>query len=217
VPIVQTLFSPLAVLEYLSGHRTLAAYRPAVRSATPLPGILAADPEDVHAALQAITVTLENYAKAALDAGADGIFYAVLGLARDGYLTESEYETFGRTYDLKLLNAIAPAPVILHTCGPEAHPERFADYPISALHWADLAQGNPGLGQGEEWLGERIAMGGVDERLFSEADSAERIAEQARAAMKQMRDRPFILSAGCGLPLNAKTEALKALRSAVES
>ncbi|BBI31237.1 uroporphyrinogen decarboxylase family protein [Cohnella abietis] len=217
VPIVQTLFSPLAVLEYLSGHRTLAAYRPAVRSATPLPDLLAAAPEDAHAALQAITDTLVNYVKAALEAGADGIFYAVLGQARDGYLTESEYESFGRTYDLKLLQAIAPTPVILHTCGPEAHPERFADYPISALHWADLAQGNPGLQQGEQWLDGRVAMGGVDERLFSEASSVELITKQAQLAIEQLRNRPFILSAGCGVPLNTADEALKALRAAVES
>ncbi|RXZ81917.1 uroporphyrinogen decarboxylase [Paenibacillaceae bacterium] len=216
VPIVQTLFSPLAVLEYLCGHRTLAAYRPAVRSATPLPGILAADPGAVHAALQAITETLASYASAALKAGADGIFYAVLGLARDGYLTETEYEHYGRTYDLQLLRSIAPAPVILHTCGPEAHPERFADYPIAALHWADLAPGNPGLHESGPWLHDPVAMGGVDERLFSETSTAAQIREQARTAIGQAGDRPFILAPGCGLPLNATAEALRALRTAVQ-
>jgi len=217
VPIVQTLFSPLAVLEYLSGHRTLASYRPAIRASTPLPNLLASEPEDVHAALQAITDTLADYAKAVLRAGADGIFYAVLGLARDGYLTEAEYETFGRPYDLKLLEAISPAPVILHTCGPEAHPERFADYPISALHWADLAPGNPDLRQGTEWLGDRVAVGGVDERLFSEAGAEGRIREQAGAAIEQVGDRPFVLAPGCGLPLNATPESLRALRQAAEA
>jgi uroporphyrinogen decarboxylase len=217
VPIVQTLFSPLAVLEYLCGHRTLAAYRPAVRAATPLPELLASAPAEVHVALEAITETLVDYATAALRAGADGFFYAVLGLARDRYLTVGEYEEFGRTYDLKLLQAIAPAPVILHTCGPEAHPERFVDYPVAALHWADLAPGNPDLVQSKEWIGKRVAVGGVDERLFNNRSSVEKIREQAKAAIRQMGDRPFILAPGCGLPLDTDPEALKALRSAVES
>lgn len=215
IPILQTLFSPLAVLEYLCGHRTLAAYRPAIREATPLPNLLASAPQEVHAALEAITATLADYAAAALRAGADGFFYAVLGLARDGYLTSSEYEEFGRRYDLKLLEALSPAPVILHTCGPEAHPEHFADYPVAALHWADLAPGNPGLEQGRRWLGERIAVGGVDERLFSGSSSAAEIRNQALSAIAQMQDRPFILAPGCGVPLDSVPEALQALRSAV--
>jgi len=215
IPILQTLFSPLAVLEYLGGHRTLASYRTADRAATPLPGLLASGAEAVHEALLAITVTLADYAAAALRAGADGFFYAVLGLARDGYLTSSEYEEFGRTYDLKLLEAIAPAPVILHTCGPQAHPEQFADYPVSAVHWADLAPGNPDLTEGRYWLGERVAMGGVDERLFVEAGSTEKIREQALTAIRHMGERPFILAPGCGLPLDTAPEALQALRSSV--
>ncbi|GBF72467.1 hypothetical protein PA598K_00722 [Paenibacillus sp. 598K] len=216
VPIVQTLFSPLAVLEYLGGHRTLASYRPAIREATPLPGLLAASPNEVHAALRHITETLAGYARAALQAGADGIFYAVLGLARDGYLTEEEYETFGRPYDLMLLKEIAPAPIILHTCGPEAHPERFADYPVSALHWADRAPGNPPLAESLSWSESPVAMGGVDERLFAAAGSADEVARQADEAIRSLTGRPFVLAPGCGLPLESDREALRALRAAVE-
>jgi uroporphyrinogen decarboxylase len=216
VPIVQTLFSPLAVLEYLGGHRTLASYRPANREATPLPGLLAANPDEAHAALRNITETLAGYAKAALQAGADGIFYAVLGLARDGYLTEEEYEEFGRPYDLLLLKEIAPVPVILHTCGPEAHPERFADYPISALHWADTAPGNPPLTESFNWPDSPVAVGGVDERLFASAGSAEEVSRQAKEAIQSLAGRPFVLAPGCGLPLESDAESLRALRAAVE-
>jgi len=216
IPILQTVFSPLAVLEYLAGHRTLAAYRPAERSATPLPDLFAAEPAVIHSALEAITDTLIDYIKAALQSGADGIFYAVLGLARDGYLTSEEYEQFGKAYDLKLLEAISPAVVILHTCGPDAHPERFTDYPISALHWADLADGNLSLEEGSELLGTSVAMGGVDERLFANSELADVIAEQAARAIASFNGKPFVLSAGCGVPLNATKETLRALRNAVE-
>ncbi|GIO38650.1 methylcobamide--CoM methyltransferase [Paenibacillus antibioticophila] len=216
VPIVQTVFSPLAVLEYLGGHRTLASYRPAIRKASPLPELLAASPTEVHKALEAITETLVDYAKAALRSGADGFFYAVLGLARDGYLTSEEYKEFGLPYDLELLRYISPDPVILHTCGPEAHPERFAEYPISALHWADRAPGNPSLAGHEQWLKAPIAVGGVDERLFGANGSPSTIISQSLETIEAFRGRPLILAPGCGLPLDAEDEQLKALRNSVE-
>lgn len=213
-PIVQTLFSPLAILEYLCGHRTLASNRPAVRS-SPVPRLIAENREGVHLALQQITRTIAAYAQAAQRAGANGFFYALLGLVRDGYGTAEEYEEFGRPYDLLLLDAISDSPVILHTCGPEANPEWFADYPIQALHWADLAPGNATLQQSAQWLNRKAAMGGVDEALFA-TDKTEEIRSQVMAALTTMKERPFILAPGCGLPLQTTKTALQEFRRTVE-
>jgi uroporphyrinogen decarboxylase len=217
VPILQTLFSPLAVLEYLLGHRTLAGNRPAVREATPLPVWFQREPELVHQALENILLSLRQYAEEALRRGADGFFYAVLGLARAGYLTEDEYERFGRAYDIRFLQFLKEkgAFLMLHTCGPESHPDTFARYPIHALHWADRERGNPDLAQAREWLGELTAVGGVHESLFVEGHEEE-LKRQAVEAVKEMRDRPFILAPGCGLPLQVTDEALRAFRSSVQ-
>ncbi|MDD3893410.1 MAG: uroporphyrinogen decarboxylase family protein [Syntrophomonadaceae bacterium] len=121
--ILQTVFSPLAVLEYLAGHRTLAGSRPVNRMDTPLPKLFSTSPSEVHQALKNITRTLASYVKEALQAGADGFFYAALGLAQDGYLTVDEFEEFCRSYDLMLLEELSNVPTILHTCGPNSHPE----------------------------------------------------------------------------------------------
>lgn len=216
IPILQTLFSPLAVLEYLAGHRTLASNRPAVRESSPLPGLMAENPDGVHRALKRIARTLAGYARAAVQAGADGIFYAVLGLARDGYLTEDEYREFGRPYDVEILDALSGAPVMLHTCGPEAHPERFAYPAVRAIHWADRAAGNPDLADSARWIAGKAAVGGVDETLFSSSGQRDEVVAQARGAIRVMSGRPFILAPGCGVPVNAAEECLRALREAAE-
>lgn len=211
VPVLQTVFSPLAVLEYLAGHRTLASNRPAVREATPLPRLFAANPEGVHRALRNIAYTLADYVEELLRAGADGIFYAVLGLARDGYLTEEEYRVFGRPYDHIVLEALGGAPALLHTCGPQAHPERFAYDAVKAVHWADRAPGNPSLAEMRETLRGKALVGGVDESLFAGED-ADSVRKQAREAVQSMEGRAFVLAPGCGVPVNATASTLRALR-----
>ncbi|MDD3893414.1 MAG: uroporphyrinogen decarboxylase family protein [Syntrophomonadaceae bacterium] len=212
--ILQTVFSPLAVLEYLAGHRTLAGSRPVNRMDTPLPELFSASPSGVHQALQNITRTLASYVSEALQAGADGFFYAELGLAQDGYLTVDEFEEFCRSYDLMLLEELSKVPTILHTCGPNSHPERFADYPVRVLHWADHAAGNPSLKGSEAWAGDKTLMGGVDENLFSGTNQRE-VLDQAKRAINEMYNRPFLLAPGCGLPLNTTTSTLLALHRAV--
>lgn len=216
VPILQTIFSPLAILEYLLGHRTLAGNRPALREATPLPHYFQSEPELVHQTLEHILLSLQHYTEEALKQGADGFFFAVLGLARTGYLTEEEYETFGRAYDLRLLSFLQEkgAVVMLHTCGPESHPDTFAHYPIQAIHWADHELGNSSLQQAQSWLGSFIAVGGVHESLFVQGHEQE-LKRQSLEAIQAMQGRPFILAPGCGLPLQVTDEALRTFKSAI--
>jgi len=62
-PIIWTVFSPLMVLPFLlTGGRAQAV------------ALMRSDPTAVEHALDAMAVTLEAYARAALDAGADGLF-----------------------------------------------------------------------------------------------------------------------------------------------
>jgi len=211
VPILQTVFSPLAVLEYLAGRRALASNRPAVRAESPLPRLFAADPEGTHRALRNIARTLAAYVEEVLRAGADGIFYAVMGIPREGYLTEEEYRTFGRPYDLMVVEAAGGAPVMLHTCGPQAHPERFGYDGVKAIHWADRAPGNPSLADMKDAFPGKALAGGVDESLFAGED-ADAVRRQAREAVQAMKNRAFVLAAGCGVPVNATPATLRALR-----
>ena len=105
-PIIWTVFSPMMVVPYLlpgGVEQALAVARE--------------EPKALEAALDAITHTLAQYARLALTAGADGLFYAT-NVARRGLLSAEECRRFQRPYDLRVLDAVAAAPFnALHVCG----------------------------------------------------------------------------------------------------
>jgi uroporphyrinogen decarboxylase len=215
-PIIQTVFSPLAVLAYLAGQNPYpGAKAPADRNASSLHELIAHNSNGVHAALKEISYTLAEYVNELVKtAGADGIFYSVMGLGNEDSLSRSDYESFGHPYDLIVLEAVGDKVSILHTCGPASNPERFADYPVSAIHWANRAIGNPSLQSSSEWIGQKAVVGGVNEQLFG-ANQTNEIQAEAAETVEGLRDRPLILAAGCGIPLSTNDASLRALRDAV--
>jgi uroporphyrinogen decarboxylase len=104
-------------------------------------------------------------------------------MARTGYFTREEWEEFVKPYDLMVLEELKPVKTLVHTCGIYSNPEGFTDWPITAIHWAASATGNPTLENSTPWLNGKIAMGGVDERPFGE-DKAELIAHSPASPFK---------------------------------
>lgn len=216
LPIFQTIFTPIGVLANLCGLRSLGRYREAPREESALIKLLAEDRKGVHAALRAIATTLASYAAAVLETGVDGVFYAALGMARTGYFTRDEWDEFVKPYDLIVLEALKAGVTMLHTCGIYGNPEWFVDYPIHILHWAESATGNPTLRDSTAWIGRKVPMGGVDERLFGTGAAAE-IAAKARDAVSVMAGRPFVLAPDCSVAINSQEDELRAFRAAVEA
>jgi len=214
-PIIQTLFSPLTVLALLAGHNPYPGYvAHPDRSASSLHALIAQNSDGVHAALKEIAVTLAEYVTELADAGADGIFYSIMGLGNEESFSRSDYEAYGRPYDLIVLEALGDKASILHTCGPASNPDRFADYPVSAIHWADRAKGNPSLQASANWIGKKAVVGGVSEHLFG-TDQSEQVHAEAVDAIQSLQGRPFILAPGCGVPLETSDSTLRALKAAI--
>jgi uroporphyrinogen decarboxylase len=186
VDVLHTVFSPLSVVGRLCG--------PEAR----FQQYASEDPASAHGALAAATETLSEYAEAALDAGAAGIFFAPLRWASRDVCSEDFYREYGRPYDLQLLAGIRDAEVnVLHVCRDHNMIDLLLDYPVAALNWADHGDGNPSLA---EVMGrtDKAVMGGVDHTHLHEM-SASDVAEQARAALAAGPAR-LILSAGCSIP-----------------
>lgn len=215
VPIFQTIFTPISILLNLCGGRSLGRYREAPRDESLLIKFIETDREVVHAALGAIARTFASYAEGVVQAGADGVFYAALGMARTGYLTETEWKEFVRPYDMIVLSALEPVKKIVHTCGIRSNPEWFVEYPVDVIHWAESAPGNPTLKGSAAWLQGKIAMGGVDERLFGEGKAVE-IGLAARITIEKMKDQPFLLTPDCSVSIHTRDDELKAFRNSVE-
>lgn len=215
VPIYQSVFTPLSVLLNICGGRSPGRYREVPRDTCPLLPLFREQRELVHKALTNITATLIDYVKECLKAGADGMFFAEMGIAREGYLTLDEWKEFIAPYDRAILETIAPYPCAFHTCGIYGNPERFVKYkyPITALHWAESAPGNPPIAGSGKWLGKIAAMGGVDERLFG-TGAVEKIRAMAKKSVSTNRDRPFLLAPECTVDARTSEEEFLALKSA---
>ncbi len=214
VPVLYTLFTPIGILLNLCGERSIGRYRESPRDESYMFTLLEENRPLVHQALQNITDTFTDYVAKLMDTGIDGLFYAGLGMAREGFFTMEEWEELVKPYDLQILESIKDKITLFHTCGIYGNPERFVDFPISALHWAPSATGNPPLKGSGEWLKGMIAMGGVDERLFGQ-DKAEEIGKLAAKAIEENRDQPFILAPDCSVSIRTLDSELKAFRDSV--
>ena len=105
-------------------------------------------PDTLLGAMDGISTSLARYAKQVLLRGASGIFLS-LGAATDEVMTAEEYETWGRPFDLKILDAVREAPFnVLHIHGKRIHFDSLLDYPVSSLNWSHFASA-PSLSDGK--------------------------------------------------------------------
>ena len=201
-PLVWTVFSPLMVLQYLlPGGR--AQVLEVVRSSA----------DGVARGLDAISEALAAYARACLEHGADGLFFAT-NLADEGGLDAEECRRFQRPFDARVLAAADGAPFnIMHVCGAGARLDEFADYPVAAFSWS-VESGNPSLGEVHNRTG-RAVVGGLPKAL--ETLTAAQVEAQARAAIEEMDSRGLLLAPGCSIPPATPDAVLRAARQAVET
>ena len=187
-PFVQTVFSPLSVLGRLAnGDRELV--RRWMKEA----------PDALHSALSAITETLAQYARACLDAGSDGIFFATTEWATTDECTWQEYEAFGRAYDLPVLEAARGALFnILHVCRPRNMLEMLLDYPVAAVNWAVHDEGNPSFADIMKKT-DKAMMGGLDQHGALLRGAVGVVRGQVGDARRDTAGRRFLLAPGCSI------------------
>jgi uroporphyrinogen decarboxylase len=203
-PIVWTIFAPIMVLVYLlRGGREQAL------------ALCRAEPKAVEQGLAAIAETLAGYARACLEAGADGIFYAT-NVARADGLTAAECRRFQRPFDLRVLDAVAGAPFnVLHVCGARVHFEEFADYPVTAFSWA-LGAGNPSLAEAHRRTG-RAVVSGLPAKPAIAAMSGGALAARARRAIEEMNGRALLLAPDCSINPDTPEPLLHAVAAALRA
>jgi uroporphyrinogen decarboxylase len=204
VPFVETIFTPLSVAGRLVGSDDVMCEH------------LRQYPERVHEALEAITLTFEGFAKACLDVGVDGLFYATTGWATYDRLTDAEYQEFGRPYDVRVLKAVEGAPFnILHVCRSHNMLWKLMDYPAHAVNWATADPTNPKIG--EVWQrSHRPVIGGVDHVGTLRQGTPEAVAAEVRNAVGQTREG-LLIGPGCSISPQTPEVNLRAARATVDS
>jgi uroporphyrinogen decarboxylase len=203
VPFVETVFSPLSVAGRLIGSDDIMLEH------------LRQYPTRVHEALEAITVTFEGFARACLDVGADGLFFATTNWATYDRLTDTEYEEFGRPYDLRVLKAVEGAAFnILHVCRSHNMFWKLLDYPAQAVNWAAADATNPRLS--EVWQqSHRPVMGGIDHVETLRRGTPEAVQGEVRNAVAETRQGLFI-GPGCSISPQTPEHNLRAARAAID-
>lgn len=200
VPLLQTVFSALAQAKNLAGGNRLL-------------GHIREHPDAVLKGISAIVETTRRFVEASLEAGADGIFYAVQH-AQANLLSLEEYRTFGLPYDLEVLSPAREAWCnMLHLHGRDIHFELAGEYPVQIVNWHDRETA-PSLSTARG-LFAGVTCGGLrqDTLVFG---NASQVMEEAADAVAQTDARRHILSTGCVVPIIAPYGNVLAARQSVE-
>jgi uroporphyrinogen decarboxylase len=197
-PFVMTIFSPLTLAFKLIGETIFEHLRE--------------HPADLNAGLEILAETTARFARAALAAGADGLFFATQ-LASHRWLTQAEYTEFGQRYDLAVLDAVADqsAITVLHLHGQEIFFDLANRYPIHAVSWHDQ-ETFPNLAQARR-LTDRAFLTGLDRNLLDRGP-IEAIQAQIRESLAQVEGRGLILAPCCVIPTTTPPNHLRAVRLA---
>jgi uroporphyrinogen decarboxylase len=201
VPIIQTLFSPLTVAHKLAG----ADFQRYVRDETAA----------LEAGLERLTEATIAFARATLDAGADGFFYATQEATLDE-LAEPEFERLGKAHDLRVLASLDERAwfKLLHVCRESIMAEAVADYPVEAINW-DAHRNFPSLSEAPG-IWPQALVGGLDRGGAILSGAPAEVEREVRSAVAALGGRHLIVSAGCALPLARPDANLDAARRAVE-
>ncbi|HAE59319.1 MAG TPA: uroporphyrinogen decarboxylase, partial [Anaerolineae bacterium] len=180
-PLIQTIFSPMSQAKNLAGGERLILH-------------LRQHPELVQRGLEVIAETTRRFIKAAIETGIDGVFFAVQH-AQAGLLTEGEFATFGRAYDLPVLETAKPLWFnMAHLHGHNVYFDAVADYPVQVLNWHDRDTA-PNLAEGQKRFG-GITCGGMRRETLALGSPAE-IRAEIEDALSQTGGKRFLLGTGC--------------------
>ncbi|MHB0912907.1 MAG: uroporphyrinogen decarboxylase family protein [Armatimonadota bacterium] len=197
MPVIDTVFNPLASANKLCGKRLLEHLR--------------SDPTAVRHGLQAIAVSLADYASAWVREGGDGIYYAL----DTDLASEEEYREIFLPLDRLILETAMEAGClnVLHLHGTNIMFDLLHDLPCHVLQWSSRTT-PPSLSAARGMHSGCIA-GGVNELTIAERGPAD-VMNEVRSAVAEAGSVGFIVTPGCAVPTETPEENLFAIRQVVE-
>ncbi len=181
VPVIQTVFSPLAQMKNLAGERSLIDLRQ--------------NTADFKAALEMIAQSTLDFVREIASTGAAGIFYAEQH-ATSNLLSAAEFNEFGREYDLRILAATKNYWLnVMHIHGDNVYFDAVADYPLQVWNWHDRETG-PSLTDGLAKI-KGAACGGIARDSVMLCGQPEAVRQQVTDAIAQTNGRRYIVGTGC--------------------
>ena len=201
VPVIQTIFSPLAQAKNLAGQDLLLVH-------------LRQYPDAVHTGLKIISESTLRFIELTRQIGIAGIFYAVQQ-ASYAMLSDQEYDQFGRWYDLQVLEPARDYWLnMLHLHGSAIMFQKFIEYPLQIINWHDRDT-YPSLEEAQA-LFPRLLCGGLQREKTMVLGNPVQVTAEARDAIQATQGIRFILGTGCVLSTIAPHANIFAARKSVE-
>lgn len=201
VPVIATIFNPITMACYAAGSQIALAH-------------MRQYPDLFKPGLEALTQTCTDFVWEIMETGADGIFLSTQAASFE-MMSYDEYKEFGRSGDIKVLNAASGGWFnILHLHGQYPMFSQLADYPVQAINWHDRTT-SPDLTKASQ-LFPGTLVGGIEQYKLLHFGSPEDVKKQAHEAMQEMKGGKLIVAPGCTYPITVPQANLEALREAVE-
>ena len=213
LPVIQTTFSPLMIVNMLQGWVGESAIQTAMAQK-----YMRETPELMHHALSVISQTMADYARESVRAGADGIFMTTSPWTQD-WMTDDEYLTFGKPYELPIYKAALEEGAtlnVLHICKDNIFFDALLDYPVQLIQFENTSPRNPSLCEAMART-EKALWAGVSHRSDSPLviGPIEAIAAQVHSALDETGGRRFVLGAVCTFSPSTPEAHIRALKEAI--
>ena len=207
VPTMSTIFDPTMVADKICGKQ-FSVYAEE-------------NPEVMHSALELITDVMVDFARATLDAGADGLFVASQHSTHSS-ISDEHYKEFVYPYDLKLISRARRKAkfIILHLHAREQDEvirfDKIAKSPgVDGINWEDQTS-NLGLSQGKK-IARKAVLGGIDHNGVFRSGSADEAKEQVLEAVSAAGTRRLIVAPGCVITVDTPPENIQAVVDGVRA
>ncbi|MBN1440074.1 MAG: hypothetical protein JW929_11755 [Anaerolineales bacterium] len=195
VPVLQTVFNPLAQAKHLCGPDRLKEH-------------LIRYPDALREGLDIIARSTVLFVEASLETGIDGVFFAVQH-ANAAFPGEEEYRRWAVKDDQTILRAARSAWLnVLHLHGLKVYFSLAQEYPVQVVNWHDRESG-PSLENGYQ-KSRKTVCGGWRQWETMALGNEKKIDSEAQDAIRQMKGRRLILGTGCVTPIIAPRTCLKA-------
>lgn len=178
-------------------------------------------PDIMSSALEMITRVMIDFAKATLEAGADGVFLASQHSTHTA-VTDKQYRDFVLTYDQKLISRLRGRSrfMVMHLhAKEEGERTRFEEISktpgLDAINWEDQSAW-PSLAEGKK-ISRKTVFGGIDHNKILRTASPEEVEEQIRETIKCAGFEHLVVAPGCVITVDTPEENIRAVVDTIRS
>ncbi|MFW9793454.1 MAG: uroporphyrinogen decarboxylase family protein [Candidatus Thorarchaeota archaeon] len=178
-------------------------------------------PDVLKSALDLITDVTIDFARTAIDAGADGIFLASQHSTHSS-VTDEHYEEFVYPYDLKFISRLKGKAkfIVMHLHAREDNEkirfDKIAKVPgVDAINWEDQSSALS-LSEGKKKFRGAV-LGGIDHNGIFRTGNPEDAQEQVLNAVKEANPERLIVAPGCVVTIDTPQDNLIAVKDAIRS